>query len=1041
MIENDIWAGWPLGSVENNLAQHGHNKRWQNRSKSRRRAAIALLTKLDNLCPGSKSGLPNLKFTDDLLVSLEQWQSGNEEQTRHIRHLRNFLRQGLLNGKNTLSWDVMLPPPIITLPAISNPLPPQAVASLPVFRQQIERFQATLQPTWCGSAREQISVKLQWGRFLFSSVALGGLLDSAALLQLPFCQGNVNRWQDKVWFELFTDEMPAYVQAQRARRHWFPDPISLVLFKQLPPFPVERCHDRDSTRRWVYGCLQDFLIYLNNKQGDRASSHDLSRGKLYESIQQWLCNATTYWQLILPPFLIDHSLGRSGATAWTTACWQRIIEKKSPPLPTSSESAFAPIVIQRLEKVTRNPTDAQIQSLYKDIKRALHQSSKEPDPTWKTVHERLRSLHDKALEISVIIGGLLDWILTRFSQKEIIRTTAYQELTSLGSSLLVELDEAMLNDMEAADFEAVYEAILAQVTNAQTRSQKTNQLRRYHLHMIQLAGWPRLDLSPGEQRGIPQADANILTEEAYQGLYSALLDAKNDPHHHMQLILLILGFRCGLRISEARGLRLEDIQYRGTLAALNLTADELGRLNATLLVRRNPFSRLKTDNAKRQLPLSMLLANHELAELLSYHQQQRSRAGKQRGCYLFADLATNDRPADITQVQSSLHHLMRQITGDHEMRYHHLRHSFATHLVQLFSQQTSPLTLPSHWLAPADIDSSIPRLSRHISAQSEVSRKGLFAIAEWMGHASPSTTLCHYVHNLDHLLKNQMWPHSFAHQRNGLGFARQFVDHIEPARHIANLLGLGDENLRQRNSRYGHLMGWVPAFLGLPDQSRDSSRKQWRRPDQVDLQKKNVHSAPRTLENFDFDEWCSFLSLWRQGVPVSELAKIFYLPPDSLPAQLAKLQKLFERKGKKGGNTLVRQQPTSSGQLRHIPVVPRSRTELASAQRYYLSIQGLLMNENTSEYLEGLRYFATQYRTWNNKIRWEELDDKPRRHDGLKHLINKLAPHIQLPASPAGTQYRRSAGQISLTNPQTGKSSVGLYFALLVACISQTVKT
>ncbi|MEC5206676.1 integrase [Vogesella perlucida] len=983
MIENDIWVGWPLGRVENNLAQYGHSKRWQNRSKSRKRAAIALLTKLDNLCPGSKSGLPNLKFTDDLLVSLEQWQSGNEEQTRHIKYLRNFLRQGLLNGKNTLNWDMTLPPPIITLPAISNPLPPQAVATLPVFRQQIERFQATLQPTWCGSAREQNSVKLQWGRFLFSSVALGGLLDSAALLQLPFCQGNVNRWQDKVWFELFTDEMPAYVQVQRAPRHWFPDPISLILFKQLPPLPIERCHDRDSTRRWVYGCLQDFLIYLNNKQLDQTSTHSLTRRKLHQNIQQWLCDATTYWQLILPPFLIDYSLGRSGATTWTAACWQRILEKKSPPLPTPSESAFAPIVIQRLEKVTRNPTDAQIQSLYKDIKRALHRSSRQPNPTWKTVHERLRSLSDKALEISVVIGGLLDWILARFSQKKIRRSTAYQELTSLGRSLLTELDETMLSDMEAADFEAVYETILEQVTNAQTRSQKAEQLRRYHLHMMQLAGWPSLHLSLDEQSSIPEADANILTEEDYQRLYSALLGAKNDPHNHMQLILLILGFRCGLRISEARGLRLEDMQYRGTLAVLNLTADGLGRLNATLLVRRNPFSRLKTDNAKRQLPLSMLLANHELAELLSYHQQQRSRAGKQRGCYLFADMATNDRPADITQVQSSLHHLMRQITGDHEMRYHHLRHSFATHLVQLLSQQISPLTLPSHWLAPADIDSSIPRLSRHISAQSEVSRKGLFAIAEWMGHASPSTTLCHYVHNLDHLLKNQLWTHSFAHQRNGLGFARQFVNHIEPARHIAVLLGLGDENLRQRNSRYGHLMGWVPEFLGLPDQSRDSSRKKWRRPDQVDLQMKNVHSAPRTLESFDFDEWCSFLSLWRQSVAVSELAKIFYLPPDSLAQQLAKLQKLFERKGKKGGNALVRQQPRSSGQLQHLPVVPRSRKELESAQRYYHSIQRLLMTEHCNEYVEGLRYFATQYRTWNNRIRWEELDDKPRRHDGL----------------------------------------------------------
>ncbi|MFN4237368.1 MAG: tyrosine-type recombinase/integrase [Vogesella sp.] len=1036
MSDKAIWAGWPLSTTGVKTDVHGHKKREQNRRKQLMRAERDLLDQLDQLLPGSRTGLPDLSFTQDLLLTLEQWQSREADQTRHIKKLRSFLRRGLLNGQQALNWSVVLPPQIITLPAISNPLTPQAISTLPIFRKQLELFLATLQPTWCGSAREQVAIKLYWGRFFFSSVTLGGLLDSAALLQLPFCQDKVKRWQEQVWFELFTNDMPEYVQVKRAPRHWFPDPVSLILFKQLPPLPVERCHDRDSSRRWVYGCLQDFLAYLNNTAG----AHSLARHQLHDNIQQWLCDATTYWQLILPPFLIEHSRGQSGATAWTTSCWQRVLEKKSPPLTESVEPTLAKTVIPISANVSRNPTDAQIQQLYKDIKKTLHRPTNQPAPSWKIIHDQLRSLRDESLKTSIVIGGLLDWILSRYSQKEIKRSTAYQELTSLGRSLLAELDEAMLTDMEAADFEAVYEAILEQVTNPHTRSQKAKQLRRYHLHMVQLAGWPSLYFSLEGQNESPQADAHILLEEEYQCLYSALLGAKDDPYRHMQLILLILGFRCGLRISEARGLRLEDVHYRGTLAIIDSTTCELGRLHATLLVRRNPFSSLKTDNAKRQLPLGLLLANHELAELLDYHQQQRRRSGIQRGCYLFADMATNTRPVDLERVQPALHYLMRQVTGDHKMRYHHLRHSFATHLVQLFTGQDTPLTLPTHWLASTNTDSSLPRLVAHISPQSELSRKGLFAIAEWIGHASPGTTLCHYVHNLDHLLKNQMWAHSFAHQRNGLGFARQFVAHIEPARYVADLLGISDENVRQRNSRYGHLMGWVPALLGLQDQSRDSGKKQWHRPDQVDLQMMDVHSAPRSLENFDFDEWCSFLSLWRQGVAVSELAKIFYLSPDSLPPQLAKLQKLFERKGKKGGKTLVRQQPTSFGQLRHLPVVPRSRKELESAQRYYLSIQRLLMSENTSEYLEGLRYFATQYRTWNNRIRWEELDDKPRRHDGLKHLISKLAPHIQLPTSPAGVQYRRSAGQISLTNPQTGKSSHGLYFALLVACISQTVK-
>lgn len=1040
MNDQEIWAGWPLSAAEASTDIHGHTKRGLNRRKQLMRAEIALLGHLDQLRPGSSAGLRDLSFPQNLLADLEQWQLNDKEQTTHIKKLRSFLRRGLLNGQQALNWNVELPPLIITLPGISNPLSPKAISSLPVFRKQLELFLATLQPTWRGSAREQVAIKLYWGRFFFSSVALGGLLDSAALLQLPFCEGKEKRWQDQVWIELFTEELPEYVQAKRAPRHWFPDPVSLILFKQLPPLPVERCHDRDSTRRWVYGCLQDFLAYLSNSQQDQAGAHNLARHQLHDRIQQWLCDATTYWQLILPPFLVEHSRGQSGATAWTTSCWQRVLEKKSPPLPTSPDPEFASTVIQHLEKVTRNPTDAQIQSLYKDIKKTLHRSTNQPEPTWKSVHDRLRSLRDESLKISIVIGGLLDWILSRYSQKEIKRSTAYQELTSLGRSLLSELDESMLSDMEATDFEAVYEAIVDQVTKPQTRSQKAEHLRRYHLHMVQLAGWPSLYFSLDGQSGAPQADAHILMEEEYQSLYSALLGAKDDPYCHMQLILLILGFRCGLRISETRGLRLEDIHYRGALAVMNPGANELGRLNATLLVRRNPFSRLKTDNAKRQLPLSLLLANHELAELLSYHQQQRCRAGSQRGCYLFADMATNTRPVDLERVQPSLHHLMRQVTGDHEMRYHHLRHSFATHLVQLFTGQDTPLTLPTHWVASTNTGDSLPRLVAHVSPKTELSRKGLFAIAEWIGHASPGTTLCHYVHNLDHLLKNQMWAHSFEHRRNGLGFARQFIDHIEPARHVADLLGLSDENLRQRNSRYRHLMGWVPALLGLPDQSRDSSRKQWRRPDQIDLQMMNVHSEPRTLANFGFDEWCSFLSLWRQGIALPQLAQIFYLSPDRLPPQLAKLQKLFERKGKKGGNTLVRQQPMSFGQLQHLPVVPRSHKERESAQRYYQSIQRLLMTEQANEYVEGLRYFAAQYRTWNNKIRWEELDGKPERHTGLKHLIGKLVPHVQLPPLQAHAQYRRSAGQISLTNPQTGKSSHGLYFALLVACISQTVK-
>lgn len=264
--------------------------------------------------------------------------------------------------------------------------------------------------------------------------------------------------------------------------------------------------------------------------------------------------------------------------------------------------------------------------------------------------------------------------------------------------------------------------------------------------------------------------------------------------------------------------------------------------------------------------------------------------------------------------------------------------------------------------------------------------------------------------------------------------------HIEPARHVGDLLGLSVENVRKRNSRYGHLMGWLPTLLGLPDQSLGSSRKQWCRPEQIDLQMMDVQSAPRTLANFGFDEWCSFLSLWRQGVAVPQLEQIFYLAADSLYPQLSKLQKLFERKGKRGGNTLVRKQLAPSGQLLLIPAVPRSQKELQSARHYYLSIQKLLMTDKASKYINGLRYFATHYRTWNNKILWQELESKQERHTGLSLLFDVMTPHIHPVTRPGVMRYTRSTGHLPLANPQTGKSSNGLYFALLLSCINQSVK-
>jgi hypothetical protein len=101
---------------------------------------------------------------------------------------------------------------------------------------------------------------------------------------------------------------------------------------------------------------------------------------------------------------------------------------------------------------------------------------------------------------------------------------------------------------------------------------------------------------------------------------------------------------------------------------------------------------------------------------------------------------------------------MRSVTGDNTLRYHHLRHSFATwsFLRLMISDLRQPLDLFPHlpkttaWLAQAKDFRT--RLYQHGGR----TRSYAYAIASLLGHSSPDISFEHYIHSLDWILSSYL---------------------------------------------------------------------------------------------------------------------------------------------------------------------------------------------------------------------------------------------------------------------------------------------
>lgn len=303
----------------------------------------------------------------------------------------------------------------------------------------------------------------------------------------------------------------------------------------------------------------------------------------------------------------------------------------------------------------------------------------------------------------------------------------------------------------------LYEQALDETTSSASSYKLARQLRSFHRFLAEFLGLdPQAGRSVlGAAGGLIPVEANLLSPEEFRASLAQVeeavrrLERPDEGMERIARLVLILGFRCGLRPSEARLLAIADVCPHPP---------------AELLIRESALRTLKTPNATRKIPLAALLEPAELAELLRWTaRRQASECAVPYSPYLFSLPERDFQVVPEETLLPIIHRALRKATGDPSAHYYNLRHAFATwttlKLVKAGQQSyaapgDSPALRPYGQKASdpdplAEVLGDAVSFHRRLYDHCTVSRKHAFAVASLLGHSEPAMSCEHYVHCLD----------------------------------------------------------------------------------------------------------------------------------------------------------------------------------------------------------------------------------------------------------------------------------------------------
>jgi|GEM_PF-3062687 len=649
-----------------------------------------------------------------------------------------------IEAGNEANYWQLCPPPLPVM--IKAPVSPFSRGAWQKTSHYDELFQALERSL---GRQEDIEKKglvtIQLGQFLLSAVLLGDIHDQVSLKALmrrlgePLCHAG-----DLCWLEL---KLVRPRQIGNELRRWFPDALTELFYYGLSEQACTLARDwaeNDQSIKRLYRIIRQFLVW----EGTAKTSIPASYTKLMDIV--------LYQRMLDSSALMAGFTGRKFIShSPRLDCWKRLMGGNLPEEDYHNAENNVEPDAKQVSVSEAKPDTVSAHSLLEPIwlhgfRQAVFGTKEQSVRSCAKACDAYLQTLSQPKTMRVFVSEWIHYLLTERRQikGKLAVSTIKGFLSSTGKRLASVTGDIDITELDEAGFEDIYWQVLE---DAQTNSLKraiAKGLTEFHEFMVHRYGAPELQGSKamGMGRSAVPVDANIISLDEYERILKRLLTYKalNTFHEELGLIaklIVILGFRCGLRRSEVLKLRIADY-HPG--------------MRCELLIRPWSNRRLKTKSSTRKMPVHVLLTEAELQLLDQWvykrlEQEKKTAPDELKNKYLFALPESQLESIPEEFLFRKIHHVMREVTQDKTLRFHHLRHSFATWTVMrlMLSDMTYvPLLFPKQPKTQKWLEQS-GAFRKSLYLNSEITRKHLYAAASLLGHSGPDMSLEHYVHCLD----------------------------------------------------------------------------------------------------------------------------------------------------------------------------------------------------------------------------------------------------------------------------------------------------
>ncbi len=380
--------------------------------------------------------------------------------------------------------------------------------------------------------------------------------------------------------------------------------------------------------------------------------------------------------------------------------------------------------------------------------------------------ESLRQAGDESLDWAVLPRMLVGWAVylcefgTSF-KKDIAFSTVEKYLFLVAARLLPAAAHQDISAFDDAEFERLYLRVV-ETESEHRRFELASRLREFHAFLVSNywvdeLDWSAVMAAAGGASPVAYADANYVTGAEYRDVLQTILRDEGlvERQRWQYAWLLMLGFRFGLRFGEAMRLQYRDVQRDD---------DEMH-----VWIHNTLHGETKTEASARVVSLLEQLSADEITVIENLLAAGAADFAEDPIAPLMCAAPASRMLINRYEAAHYLNTLLRQVTGDATIRFHHLRHGWVTRLVAT----QAGIVVPGF----SDERLSLPAWKAFLGEG--VMNYPLRSIMTAAGHADERTTIGSYTHCIDQLALE--FPNTIVHDLRLSDFTSAYAQQIAHA--------------------------------------------------------------------------------------------------------------------------------------------------------------------------------------------------------------------------------------------------------------------